>query len=402
MNSLIKTYLMLIVLAASVLSADTVSGTVTDSVYGYAVAGVKVKCTAPVCSTYTDSAGKFSLTFPTTGVVVKNSVRRNLVAKFPMNVQNVQGITVARISSAEDFRNLPAGIYVVAGQKIMNLKNRNNFLSTEEVVLQSSSMAKAIATVINHSLVFAKSGYKDGTLSVSGTQSVTKKIIGVSTGVFLITRDRVGKISGSVGGLQKTIAGVNDSATYVLIMMGGVVKDSCRITGDTTKLVCPGLIKGKRYNAIFSAYSIRSSGSYQFNANKGTYADNLDSFTVPMMDTFFLKSNLMAMAGKIDVKIPIKGTKVEMFACSTFVCWKQINTSGTPDQGYWKISFNPGSVDTTEFVWCIGTGGWSNPSSTYQLLTEVYCSNGDYFNSVDTLNISRSVNYSVQVSLTKH
>ena len=50
-------------------AADTISGTVTDSLSGKAIPLVTVKIASPSCSTYTDSQGRYSFTISTTRTI---------------------------------------------------------------------------------------------------------------------------------------------------------------------------------------------------------------------------------------------------------------------------------------------------------------------------------------------
>jgi hypothetical protein len=174
-------FLVLMLVAPFVAQAAVViSGTVQDSLSAKMIAGVTVKIAAPVCSTLTDTAGKFSLTIITTEIVrAEPKIYWNDMGfNFSGYSGNVQAELVDL--SGKSFPSLPtdvrkvtaSGMYFLrvfsGGQtdayKIMNLSNGP--AAMRMTADKNPALAKSAAT--NYLLTFSKVKYQTASRTVPG------------------------------------------------------------------------------------------------------------------------------------------------------------------------------------------------------------------------------------------
>ncbi len=194
MRRVIIVFVMFLAGLWSLSMADVISGSVIDSVSGAGLGMVRVTCTAPACTTFTDTAGNFSLNTtaavnfqpkqvhsrqlswnPERGFAWPGSVKNVSIA-----VRNIQGALMAHFSSEENSTtsrfavyNLPQGMYVaevtMEGQrstfKILNIRGgieSKYFISK----FFSTGLSKKAASYV---IIFEKAEYKAGSSTGTGS-----------------------------------------------------------------------------------------------------------------------------------------------------------------------------------------------------------------------------------------
>ena len=162
-------------------AADTISGTVTDSLSGKAIPLVTVKIASPSCSTYTDSQGRYSFTISTT----------RTIRELPQISWNAGGFSISGYAGyagevryelvdpagnkilSPDRVSLSAGVYFLRVQsvsqtrtfKIMNL----NQSSPELKIVSPEFPPLARSAAASYILTYSKTDYYAATRTVSGT-----------------------------------------------------------------------------------------------------------------------------------------------------------------------------------------------------------------------------------------
>jgi formylglycine-generating enzyme required for sulfatase activity len=186
---------------ASLAGAESITGTVTDSVSGAPLLKVRVMAVAQACTTFTDASGKFTLNLGSGVIRIPQGARgqaelvwhsregffswAGFSGTVSIQVKNLRGSLVARYaskgSSASRFSvgKLPQGVYVAevaaAGQRTMlkffNIRNGGVGRYREAVesnVDPAGSLAKIEAA--SYTLTFDKHDYK-GAVSAAASQA---------------------------------------------------------------------------------------------------------------------------------------------------------------------------------------------------------------------------------------
>lgn len=195
---LFSTLLMVFILVPTVQNlwaADTLTGTVKDSMTGTPLKGVKVNIVAKPCSTLTDDSGKFVLAIPISTSIIHSikPVRVVRASSDDLMAINLRGCVVgeSRISSGCLLFRSKGG----AGFKALCLnpmKNRNFLVLSEQGVEETSVLAKTAATS-SYKASFEVEGYKPASMTVvSGQPADVKLVPEGTTGNFNITIDSIG------------------------------------------------------------------------------------------------------------------------------------------------------------------------------------------------------------------
>jgi hypothetical protein len=146
-------------------AAVLVTGIVKDSLTSQPLSGVKVKCSSPVCSTFTDAQGNYSVTIITTA----NRPLLLMTKESPGKVGESRYFSVSG-RTINDNANLSHGIYFIYSQgkfsKVLNV----NRTSAKKEVTQTAVLAKTLASFV---FIYSLNGYNTATRTVSGSATVS-------------------------------------------------------------------------------------------------------------------------------------------------------------------------------------------------------------------------------------
>jgi hypothetical protein len=172
--------IMVILAVFSALMAETVSGSVKDSISGAPLSLVKVKVSSPTCSTYTDSAGRFTLSIPLPVKVVPHPDKIgpvvSLVRYEDMEVFDLKGSRIVRSSKCA------AGASIMRHEGVNIKSMRIGKIGEREMVAVSVNEGQVVSYLAKtaaapYETVFEKEGYNPLIQTLSSGQSAEVSLV---------------------------------------------------------------------------------------------------------------------------------------------------------------------------------------------------------------------------------
>jgi uncharacterized repeat protein (TIGR02543 family) len=271
----------LVMLAMARISADTISGSVTDSISGIALDSVKITTATPSCTTFTDTNGNFKLIIPF-AVGVRPSISGQTMIKIEEKFYSLKGTLLTA-------NQLPAGVYVkvvkVGGKKnvfkFMNSENRP--VVRHQIVSGDKALAKKMQ--VSRIVTFQKTNYLRDSLIVVGSQNgLIVKMVPVSYALTLsagiggiISAPTTSPITVNYGVASKITAVPNANYFFLnwLATSGKATISNCSLS-TTTVILTSGdaTIQANFSINTYALTTVATNGSIARSPNQASYNAN--------------------------------------------------------------------------------------------------------------------------------